>query len=131
MNYKKNKHAPICNIDFLASYIFLYPGSSSAEARRALYCWHNKKLDSGFKKGQTYKGYFEDAKEQSYAGTLWSSPRRSRWVIQGDGLKRVRPELFEAIREIKNCVANKKSSYFNKVDIKKEGGANAEAKATH
>ena len=131
MNYQKNKHAPICNIDFLASYIFLYPGSSAAEARRALYYWHNQKLDSGFKNKQTYKGYFEDTNEQSYAGTLWASPRRSRWVIQGDGMKRVRPELFEAIREIKICVANKKSSYFSKVERTKKGDTGAEAKATY
>ena len=76
------------------------------------------------------RAYFEDVNRQSYVGTLWSSPRRSRWVIQKEGLKRVRPELFNSIMHIRSCVTKQKSSYINNVIQKKEE-IYYEAEATH
>jgi len=122
----------INNLEFIASYLFLFPGVAASEIRRALYVWKEGQIDDGFDDKLTYAVYFNKIKNRKgYVDRLWSSPKRTRWILQPDGIKKVRPEIFEDIKNINSCVAKKNSSYFNIVRTTKEEANHVEAKATY
>ena len=111
----------INNLEIIASYLFLFPGVSASEIRRVLYCWHFSEIDDNFNEKLTYTTYFDKSHyPKGYVGKLWSSPKRSKWILTFDGLKKIRPEILERLKFINSCVSKKNISYFNKVQSTEE-----------
>tara|TARA_B100000700_G_C14814880_1_gene747005 strand:+ start:191 stop:559 length:369 start_codon:yes stop_codon:yes gene_type:complete len=118
-SYRKKEQKS--NLNFIASYLFLFPGVAASEVRRALYYFHNKKIDDGFNEKLTYVTYFTKPRNRkSYAGILWTSPSRTRWIIKEAGMAKINPDLFKEIKVINSHVAKKNSSYFNSTIFEQE-----------
>ena len=73
------------NLNFIATYIFEFPGCSASEVRRSLYVFKNAILDEGFSEKKSYTSYFQMSKDsishRGYAGKYWKKINRTRWVI--------------------------------------------------
>ena len=107
---KKSK-TKITNINFIASYIFRYPGCSGAVVRRALYYSKHQTLD-GFNERRWARSYFyKPVNHRGYPKKYWQSPKRGKWIITPIGLEKVKPELFMKIDDYrKKCAKIIKAS---------------------
>ena len=103
------------NLNFIATYLFEYPGSSATDVRRALWIYRNRKWididQKGFSERTTYISYFHMAKGQShrgYAGKFWVKRNRNSWILTADGLFRVRQKLIKRVKSINRKIIKQK-----------------------
>ena len=102
------------NINFIATYIFEYPGCCASEVRRALYVYRNKELDDNFSERRSYVSYFyqpsNGVSHRGYAGKYWQKINRTRWSITPDGLQKIDKRLLKRVRKINKKLCSHRRS---------------------
>ena len=101
----------ITNINFIASYIFRYPGCSAVDVRRALFFNKHRTLDGFCERRWAHSYFYMPKNHRGYPKKYWKSPKRGQWIITPEGLDKVLPELFIKVDSArKNCVDIKSAS---------------------
>tara|TARA_B100000242_G_C42927480_1_gene430117 strand:+ start:465 stop:788 length:324 start_codon:yes stop_codon:yes gene_type:complete len=93
----------INNLNFIATYIFQFPGCSASEVRRALYIYRNKSLDDSFSERRSYVSYFQQrsgSSHRGYAGRLWTKVNRTRWILTEEGLHKIDKRIIKKVNTI-------------------------------
>ena len=76
----------ITNINFIASYIFRYPGCSAVDVRRALFFNKHRTLDGFCERRWAHSYFYMPKNHRGYPKKYWKSPKRGQWIITPEGL---------------------------------------------
>jgi len=98
------------NINFIATYIFCFPGCSGADIRRALYFSKHENLDGFNERGWATSYFYHRSNHRGYPTKYWHSPVRGKWLITDEGMKKVVPHLIENIQNYRKICAEIKKS---------------------
>ncbi len=98
------------NINFIATYIFCFPGCCGADIRRALYFSKHGNLDGFSERGWAVSYFYGRKNHRGYPNKYWQSPKRGKWILTPRGLDKVVPEMMENIKKYKKICAEIKST---------------------
>lgn len=93
------------NINFIATYIFCFPGCSGAEIRRALYYSKHGNLERFSERGWATSYFYQRTNHRGYSEKYWRSPKRGKWVLTPLGLEKISPELIDKIKNYRKICA--------------------------
>jgi len=90
------------NYNFIATYLYCFPGSSSHAVREALF-FHRQGQLLGYSRQGSYSSYFV-LKGQGLK--YWYAPQRGKWILTLEGIGKVWPDLIKKIQVCRKICAD-------------------------